>query len=228
MAEITLAAETGRTTGSRPSNRLRREDKVPGVVYGHGSEPVSVSVDRRDLRGALTTDAGLNALINLELEGERKLTIVKELQRDPVRRAVTHVDFLLISRDEELEVDVPIVLAGDPVEVERNDGVVEQVMFSLTIKAKPGSIPNELVADVSGLDIGGAVRVGDLELPAGVATDVDADETVVLAQVAAVEPEPEPEEVEGEEGELAEGEGGAEAAAEGEGGSSGGDDSGEG
>lgn len=216
MAEITLAAETGRAAGSRPANRLRAEGKVPGIVYGHGAEPTAVSVDWRELRVALTTDAGFNALINLEVEGERKLTIVKELQRDPVRRRVTHVDFLLISRDEELEVDVPISLEGDPVEVEHEDGVINQVLFSLAIKAKPGSIPNELTVDVSGMRVGDTVRVGDLTLPEGVATDLDPDEPVVLAEASALEV-PEVEVAEEGEGEAAEG-GGAEGEREGAGG----------
>ena len=89
MAEITLTAETGRTTGSRPSNRLRAEGKVPGVVYGLGGDPSPSPSTGGELRHALTTEAGLNALINLEVDGDTQLTIVKELQRHPVRRDVT-------------------------------------------------------------------------------------------------------------------------------------------
>src|SRR6185312_7320530 len=166
MAEITLPAHTGRSTGSRASRRLRGEGKVPATVYGLGTESVPVTVDWRELRHALTTDAGMNALINLEIDGHAsELTIVKELQRHPIRRSVLHVDFLRVSRDVAIEVDVPIVLRGEAEEVTRNDGVVDQVMFTLTVKAKPGSIPNELVADISGLTIGDAVRVSDLSLP---------------------------------------------------------------
>src|SRR5437762_1725073 len=110
MAEITLPARTGRPTGSRPSTRLRAEGKVPATVYGLGSQAVTVSVDWRDLRHALTTDAGMNALINLEIDGHAsELTIVKELQRHPIKRSVLHIDFLRVSRDVAIEVDVPIV-----------------------------------------------------------------------------------------------------------------------
>ena len=113
MAEITLPAATGRTTGTRPSKRLRAEGRVPATVYGLGGDAVSVSVDWRELRGALTTDAGINALINLEIDGHAsELTIVKDLQRHPIRRSVLHVDFLRVSRDVAIEVDVPIVLHG--------------------------------------------------------------------------------------------------------------------
>src|SRR5579871_3855242 len=111
--DVTLVAETGRVTGSRPARRLRAEGLVPGVVYGLDREPVSVAVAWPELRRALTTEAGLNALITLDVEGHQDLTIVKDLQRDPVRRSVTHVDFLRIDRDAEISVDVPIVLVGE-------------------------------------------------------------------------------------------------------------------
>ncbi len=104
MAEITLAAATGRTTGSRASGRLRGSGKVPATVYGLGNDPVAVAVDWRELRHALTTEAGLNALINLEVDGHQsELTIVKEMQRHPIKRSVLHVDFLRVSRDVAIE-----------------------------------------------------------------------------------------------------------------------------
>src|SRR4051794_25409369 len=105
MAEITLQAETGRPTGTRVSKRLRAAGRVPGVVYGLDSEPVPVDVDWRELRQVLTGDAGLNALIDLSFGGHSELSIVKSLQRDPVHHTVTHVDFLLIRRDQAIAVD---------------------------------------------------------------------------------------------------------------------------
>jgi large subunit ribosomal protein L25 len=219
MAENTLAAETGRPTGSRPSNRLRAEGKIPAVVYGHG-DPVSVTVDWRALRHVLTTDAGLNALINLEVEGDTQLTMVKELQRHPVRHDVLHVDFLRVRADEPITVDVPITLTGEAEEVHRADGTVDHVLYQLTITALPGNIPTELTADISGLVVGEAIRVGDLQLPRGVTTDVDPEEPVVVARVEVVELE-EPEVEEGEAGEGEAGEAGEGEAA----GDSGGDES---
>src|SRR3954452_17496515 len=152
MAEITLAAETGRATGSRASGRLRAEGKVPATVYGLGREPTTVSVVWRELRAALTTDAGLNALINLAVDGhETELTIMKDMQRHAIRRDVLHVDFLRVSRDVAIEVDVPIVLTGEAEDITRNDGVVDHLLFQLTVRAKPGAIPNEISVDISGL-----------------------------------------------------------------------------
>jgi large subunit ribosomal protein L25 len=223
MAEITLQAETGRTTGSRPSGRLRGEGKVPGVVYGLGKDPQSVAVVWRDLRHALTGEAGLNALIDLHVDGASgDLVIVKEMQRHPVRRDVLHVDFLRVSRDQAITVEVPVVLHGEAHDVLSNDGVVDHVLYTLAISAKPADIPNEISVDISALQIGEAIRVGDLSLPDGVTTDIDPEDAVVTASVAQEQDLGEP--AEGEEGEAAEGEegaaeGGAEAeAAGGEGG----------
>ena len=183
MAEITLNVQTGRPTGSRSSNRLRAGGKVPGVVYGHGTDPLPVAVDWKPLRMALTTEAGLNALINLEINGTRQLSIVKEMQRHPIQQTVTHVDFLLISRDEAITVDVPVLLEGEAEEVTREDGMVDHVLFNLAITAKPADIPNELTIDISAMTLGDTLRVSDLRLPAGVTTEVDPEEAVAIAQI---------------------------------------------
>lgn len=177
--EITLPAETGRPAGSRRSGRLRADGKVPGVVYGLGSEPVSVTVSWPELRKALVTEAGLNALITLDYDGHQDLTVVKELQRHPVRRNVLHVDFLRVDRDAAIEVDVPIIAMGEAKDVESAKGLAEQHLHSLTVLAKPGSIPTQFEVDISGLQIGESITVADIELPAGVTTHVDLELPVV-------------------------------------------------
>jgi large subunit ribosomal protein L25 len=182
--DVTLTAETGRALGSRSSRRLLRDGKVPGVVYGLDQDTVSVAVEWPDLRAALTTEAGLNALITLDVDGHEDLTIIKDLQRDPVRRDVVHVDFLRVSRDVEILVDVPVVLEGEAEKVEQEDGTVAHLLFSLAVYAKPGSIPNEITVDVSNMEIGDAIRVGDLSLPAGARTEVDEEEVVATAQIS--------------------------------------------
>jgi large subunit ribosomal protein L25 len=182
--DVTLTAETGRALGSRSSRRLLREGKVPGVVYGLDQDTVSVAVHWPDLRAALTTEAGLNALVTLEVDGSEDLTIIKDLQRDPVRRDVVHVDFLRVSRDVEILVEVPIVLEGEAEKVEREDGTVAHLLFNLAVYAKPGAIPNELVIDVSDMEVGDAIRVGDLNLPTGARTEVDEEEVIATAQIS--------------------------------------------
>jgi large subunit ribosomal protein L25 len=198
MAEITLVAEAGRPTGTRQSRRLRAAGRIPGVIYGHGTDPVAVSVDGRSLRAALTTDSGLNALLALELAGETHLTLAREIQRHPVRNTVVHVDFQIVGRDEVVSAEVPVTLIGQANQVEINDGVVEHQLFSLTVQATPDRIPNTIEVDISGMRIGDAIRVGDLPLPEGVTTDVDPEDTVVLAQGSAVGAEMEAIEAEAE------------------------------
>lgn len=178
MAEIKLHATTGRALGNGPSRRIRAEGKVPAVVYGLDADPVAITVDWRPLRAALTTEAGLNVLIDLEIDGNVDLTIVKELQRHPIRGDVLHVDFLRVSADAAITVDVPIVLEGEAKAVTNEGGTVDQALFALSVNAKPADIPNELTVDISGLTIGEAIRVSDLSLPAGVTTDVDPEEAI--------------------------------------------------
>src|SRR3712207_4567061 len=185
-SEVPLTAEPRSAGGTRPSRRLRREGRIPAVVYGRGGDPTPVTVGYRDLRAALTTDAGLNAILNLEVGGETVLAIVKDIQRHPVRNEVAHVDFIRVSRDVAVTVEVPVVLEGESSQVVAHDGTVEQVLHTLTISAKPGSIPNEITIDVSGLDVGDSIRVGDITLPSGATTEVGAEEPIVIAQHSAV------------------------------------------
>ena len=210
MSEVTVSADLGRETGSAAARRLRHEDKIPGVVYGQGADTQSVTVVRRDLRIALSGPAGQNALITLKVGGDPQLTIVRDLQRDPIKRVVTHVDFLRINRDEEIEVEVPIHLEGEATDVLRNDGLVDQSIDHLTVIAKPGDIPPSFTIDVSAMVIGDVIRVHDLALPAGVTTPLDPETPLVTAEATRASIEDEA--AEGEEGEGAEGEGGEGAA----------------
>ena len=196
MEEVTIAAETGRPTGSRASRRLRGAGKVPAVLYGHGIDAVSLAVDQRALRNALSGEAGLNALITLELDGTRHLAMARHLQRDPIRGSVDHVDFVIVRRDEVVTADVPVHLVGEATAVLNEDGIIDQQLFSLSIRALPTNIPPSLEVDVSGLAIGDSIRVGDVKLPEGVTTDVDEDATVVVGQPPRVEEVPEPTEEE--------------------------------
>jgi large subunit ribosomal protein L25 len=224
MAETVLAAETGRSTGSSASRRLRAQGKVPAVIYGHGRDPLPIAVVWRELRAVLTTDRGLNALLTLDVPGGRRTAVVKEMQRHPVRRDILHVDFLEVDPDESITTDVLILIEGEPEKVLREQGVVEQALNALVVTGKPGSIPGHLSVDVSDLEIGHTISVSDIVLPEGVTTEVDDDETVVTAQltsaamiedVEAAEAEAESASAEaadgtGEGGEAGDGEGDAE------------------
>jgi large subunit ribosomal protein L25 len=126
----------------------------------------------------LTTDAGVNAFIHLEVDGRRQATLVKEIQRHPVRRDVIHIDFLRVDPKVTLDVEVAIELTGEAEGVTRAGGIVQQLLHALIVSTRPDNIPNSLELDVSGLTPNGDLRVRDLILPEGVTTDVDPDEVV--------------------------------------------------
>jgi large subunit ribosomal protein L25 len=199
MADVTLAAEVGRPLGSRATRRLRREGKIPGVIYGHGTEPVSVAVVARELRHALNGEAGANQLLALETGSGTYLTLAREMQRHPVAQTVTHVDFQIVRRDEVISADVPIVLTGEALEVQHGDGLVDQQMFTLPIRALPAAIPTSVELDITDLIIGAQLRVSDLSLPDGVTTEIDPETAIAIGQPPRVV-------VLEEEGEAAEGE----------------------
>lgn len=182
MPEV-LTVELGRPTGSRASNRLRREGKVPGVIYGLGMEPTAVAVEWPELRKALVA-GGLSSPIRLKVGGREQLTIVREIQRHPVRRDVTHIDFLAVDPDQPVSIEVPVTIVG----LEEGDDAADlaHTIHSLTVSAKPAAIPSELGVDASRVRALGAFRVADLDLPPGVTTDAD-PETVLVATGADVE-----------------------------------------
>ena len=177
--DLTLTAETGRSAGSRTSSRLRAEGRVPGVVYGLGRDAVAITLPWPELRRALSTEAGTNALITLDVDGERDLAIVKDLQRHPVRRNVLHIDFLRVDPNALVAIDVPIILVGEARQVENRRGVVDHPLKALTVNAKPSEIPTSIEVHIDDLDIGVTVTVAELVLPAGVTTDVDPESPVV-------------------------------------------------
>ena len=140
MAEITLVAERGRTTGSSESRRLRAAGRIPAVVYGHGVEAISISVDGRELRHALSGQSGTNQLLELHIGSESHLALARVLQRHPVRHTVVHVDFQIVRRDEVISAEVPIVLTGEAKAVSAEQGLVEQPLTSLTVMGSPRGV----------------------------------------------------------------------------------------
>lgn len=206
MAELRLNARlrTPEEIGSAPSRRLRRSGMVPGTVYGHDREPASIAIEYKPLYRALTTDAGLNALITLDIEGGAdELTMPRAVERHPIRDEVTHVDLLIVSRTEKISTEVPISLVGEPVGLQ-DGGLLDQTMYQLAISAFPGSVPDSFEADVSGLAIGDTLTVADLAVPEGVEVTADPEAAVAtVLQQRGAEVEEEAEGVEGEEGEAA-------------------------
>jgi large subunit ribosomal protein L25 len=204
MPDITLTAEPRTTLGSRPAGRLRRAGKVPAVVYGLGVDTQAITVPARELQHILAGESGANTLITLDVDGESVLTLARQIHRHPTRGELVHVDFIRIRRDVAVSAEIPLHLIGEATGV-RDGGLLEQLMFHLTIEAMPGNIPNAIEIDVSHLNIVDQLRVEDLRLPGGVATELEGD--TVVAQVAAprIATEAEEGEVEAAEGEAPEG-----------------------
>lgn len=212
MEEVTLVAETGRGTGKAAARALRRQGRVPAVVYGLGGDAVSVSVPDRELGHVLSGPGGINTLINLDLGGRTELVLARQIQRHPVRHSLVHVDLIRVSRDVAVTAEVPLHLTGQAEGV-REGGILEQLIFTLTIEAKPDDLPNSIESDISGLHMGDHLSVGELNLPPGV-TALQAPEEQV-AHVVQPRGLALPEEIEAAEAE-AEAEALAEAGEEGE------------
>jgi large subunit ribosomal protein L25 len=195
--------------GSAESRRLRRQGLIPGVLYGR-SAPVAIAVGERDLRAALTTPAGSHAVLDVAVDGGgAHSAILKDFQRDKVRGTIIHVDLQEVRLDQPIHATVAVTLVGDSIGV-REGGVLNQVTNSVNVEALPLEVPQHLEADVSGLGIGDAFRLGQIEVPAGVTLLDDPEETVIASVQLAREEEPEV--VEGEEAEGAEPEAAGEAA----------------
>lgn len=179
MSQVTLHASTSRAQGSANSRRLRHEGAIPGVVYGQGVDPLSVSVNAKDFRTAVSGEQGLNALITLDADGTTYTVMAREIQRHPVRGTVAHVDFQVVDPNQAVVAEVPLHLIGDAVEIRHADWEVDQQAFSIEVRTRPDQIPNFIEVDISGLTVGGAIRVGDVVLPEGVEAAGDPLELVV-------------------------------------------------
>lgn len=222
MDQVTLSAEPRTESGSRPARRLRREGLIPAVVYGPDLDTIPVKVAARDLFSVLHTASGLNALINLEVDGgETLLTVAREIQRHPVRGDITHLDFINIALDVAIEADVGVEYVGVPAPVQEGEGFVETIESSVLVSALPMEIPAGIRVDIGHLDIGDTLKVSDLPVIEGVHYLDDPERPLVTVIIPRIEEEPEPEEElleellaegelpEGEEGEVPEGEEGA-------------------
>ncbi len=207
MSEVTLQAETGRNTGSRPSRRLRCRGMVPATLYGQGAEAVSVAVNARDLRNVLATDAGVNAVINLELGEETHTSLARQLQRHPTKGDILHLDFVKISLTDRVEAVVAVELIGEPAGVREMGGIIETVTNTVSVHTLVTAIPESIQVDISGLEVGDLIRVDDLPELEGVEYLDDPDLPIVvihLPSLAEEEPVDEDEAVE-DESEDAEG-----------------------
>ncbi|QNP63709.1 50S ribosomal protein L25/general stress protein Ctc [Streptomyces genisteinicus] len=197
MSEVKLAASVRTEFGKGAARRVRREDKVPGVLYGHGTAPVHVTLPGHELLLALRTP---NVLLSLDIEGTNELAIPKAVQRDPLKGFIEHVDLLLVKRGEKVSVEIPVLTEGD---LAPGAFLVEHVLNALPVEAEATHIPESVTVSVEGLSAGDSVLAKDVKLPKGTTLTVE-DDAVVIQVLAAQAEEPAAEGTEGEGEEAAE------------------------
>ncbi|MFH9136162.1 50S ribosomal protein L25/general stress protein Ctc [Streptomyces sp. NPDC017524] len=181
MAEIKLASEVRTEFGKGAARRVRRANRVPAVVYGHGAEPVHITLPGHDLLLALRT---ANVLIGLEIDGKDALVIPKAVQRHPLRSTIEHVDLLTVKRGEKVEVEIAVHAEGD---LAPGANLLEFVLNTLLVEAEATHIPESVTVSVAGLDAGDSIQAKDIKLPKG--SVLAGDEDAIVIQVVAAQAE---------------------------------------
>lgn len=176
MAAEKITAETRTEFGKGAARRIRREDKIPAVIYGHGNEPVHVTLPGHQTMMALK-HGGSNALLELDVEGSEQLALAKEVQIDPIRRVIEHIDFVAVRRGEKVTVDVPIHVVGDAAP----DTLVVTENAVLSVEAEATHIPEFFEVSVEGAPVGTQILARDITLPSG--TTLLADEELLIVNV---------------------------------------------
>ncbi|NEB03201.1 50S ribosomal protein L25/general stress protein Ctc [Streptomyces sp. SID13726] len=184
MADIKLAAETRTEFGKGAARRIRRDSKVPAVVYGHGAEPVHITLPGHELQLALRTP---NVLLTLDIEGKTQLAIPKAVQRDAIKGFLEHVDLLLVKRGEKVNVEVYVHTEG---ELAPGAYLLEHVLSTLNVEAEATHIPESVTVSIAGLEAGASILAKDIPLPKG--TTLVTDEDAVVLQVLAAQAEEAP------------------------------------
>lgn len=179
MATASLSASARTGTGKGVARSLRRDGRVPAVIYGHARAPQSLSVDARELSRLLEKNSAETTVIELAVDGAMSRTLIRDIQRHPVKRAIIHVDFQELVAGEKVSVNIPLVIVGTSIGVRLNAGILTQVMSELACRVDPANIPNRIEVDVTNVNIGGSVHVSDLTIPAGVEVMTGEGDTVL-------------------------------------------------
>jgi large subunit ribosomal protein L25 len=180
MASASLSATTRSGKGKGVARKLRAAGKVPGVVYGHAREPLSLELDNRELTRLLEKIAAASTVIDLSIDGTARKTLIREIQRHPLRPGIVHVDFLELVAGEKVTVALRIAFEGTPVGVRSDGGIFEETLHEVEIEVDPASIPDRLVVDISDLHIGHSLHVSDIKLPEGVELVTDPGVTICI------------------------------------------------
>jgi large subunit ribosomal protein L25 len=179
MADIVVAAENRTGTGKNENRRLRTRGLIPGVLYGAKKDAVPLAVSPKEITTILRSKTGENTLFDLEIGGSRRKVILKEFQINPIKGNLLHADFYEVALDKPIEVSVHIEVTGTPVGVKVQGGLLDHVTREVEVSCLPSDIPERITVDVSELEMGQAVRVGDLKVPDKVTMLSDADLVIV-------------------------------------------------
>jgi large subunit ribosomal protein L25 len=204
-SEVTLTARRRSETGKGAARKLRAAGDVPAVVYGGEDEAVSLILDRNEATHLFQNISVENTIVGLKVDGEKTpiQTLIREIQAHPFRPEILHVDFLRIQKGVAIEVEIPIHLEGSPVGVKQGEGILDQVIHTVTVRCIPSAIPDSITVDIEHLDVGDSLHVSELEVPEDL--EVVTDGTRIVAQVALLKgPKPGEEEEEDLEAGLTE------------------------
>ena len=205
MAQYELNVQSRTETGKGAARQLRMKNQLPAILYGHKEEPIKFSVDRKEFTD-LVHKHGSNSLLVLTGDGGGETAFIKMMQKHWVKNEIQTVDFIRVSRNEQITVKVPVVLTGETAEMLSGEGVLMQAIYELELTTTPANVPSSIEVDISHLELGGAaMNVGDIkELPEGVVLVTDVEETLAAVNLPAaeIEEEEELEEVEGEDAEA--------------------------
>ena len=218
--DTVLKAQTRDGRGKGAARKLRAQGLVPGVLYGHGVEPVAISLVSQDLLHFFHATHGAATVVDLEVDGKKHMAIPREIQRDHLHGRYVHIDFLAVRRDEKVRMSVDIHETGEAPGV-KTGGVIEHHLREVEIETLPGDVPEAIIADVSSLELGDMLRLGDITPPSGVTFLTDLETPVISVVTPAAlrteadlllpgEEAPEVEEEPTEAAEAGEGEGASE------------------
>lgn len=180
MATAQLSASPRSASGKGAARSTRRDGNVPGIIYGHAREPQALTLNARDFARLLDHISAENTVVELTIDGTMSRTLIREIQRHPLRRTVIHVDFQELVAGEKVIVRIPIVLIGTSVGVRVSGGILNQVTTELECRVDPVNIPNRIEYDITDLNIGHTVHVNELKVPEGVEVLNDGGETVCV------------------------------------------------
>lgn len=180
MATATLAAKARTETGTGIARKLRQNGEVPAIIYGHGREPKPLTVNTREVERLLAQHAAGSTVIELNIDGTIARTLIREVQRHPVKRSILHLDFQELVAGEKITVSIPLRFVGTADGVRNAGGILEETMHQVHVRVDPASIPSHIEVDVTPLTIGHSIHVADLKLPEGVAVLDDPGATVCV------------------------------------------------